>query len=200
MLVFALGGCVLDSDDGCGSSSVITGCISDMAGRPMLGIKIRAFFDPLEGIDPVPDCSTYTAFGGYYRIAFPADAREVYVYPVGDGCVFSPYGRSYNEPEGTLTGQSFVGYCGDTYSISGHVQDETGHDLAGISITARDTDGFWRDDAVSDELGSYVLDGLAPNVDYFVTPSGLCDFTPSSRTYYGVTSDLTAQNFVQDCP
>jgi protocatechuate 3,4-dioxygenase beta subunit len=198
-LLLCFGGCILDSDDGCDTDNMIVGYVCDMAGQPMPGVKIRALFDPMEGVDPVPDCSTYTGSNGCYRLAFPADARDVYVFTVGDGCVFSPYGRIYNEPTGTFSGQNFVGYCGETYTISGRVEDAAGRDLAGIYITATDADGFWRDDTVTDALGLYVLDGLAPNVDYVVTPSGFCDFTPRYRTYDGVRTDLTDQDFTAGC-
>lgn len=199
-LGMAFGGCILDSDDECGTHYVIVGSITDMAGGPMAGVKVRAFFDPMEGVDPVPDCSTYTNSSGCYRIPFPPTAFDVFVYPVRDSCVFSPYGSHYDGRVVTLHTQDYVGYCGETYSISGHISDDEGHDLAGVYVILKDSNGFWRNDTVTDALGYYVLDGLAPNVEYVVTPSGDCGFTPSYRTYDGISEDLTGQDFIQDCP
>jgi hypothetical protein len=191
------GGCIFDSDEECEPRSAVVGCILDMAAEPMVGIKVLAVFDPMEGVDPVPDCSTYTNWNGCYSIQYPASASHVYVYPPGDGCVFAPYGRHYDDPDGILYGQDYVGYCGETYRVSGHISDDEGHDLAGVYVTLKDSYGFWRDDTVTDAVGYYVFDGLAPNVEYVLRPADLCEYDPPYRTYTVVTENLTGQDFVR---
>jgi hypothetical protein len=199
VLASALGGCIFDYGGECDDTNIISGSVLDSDGLPVADIKISAFFDIPEGVEPVADCSTYTDSRGYYSIPFDPPTHEILVLPAGQGCVFTPHVRSYSDPTVSILNQDFLGYCGPTCEVSGRVVDEGGQGIQAAIVTLKDTDGFERDRVVTDASGYYAFNGLAPIVEYVVTPWCWCEFTPRNRAYSGIEEDLADQDFTGTC-
>lgn len=199
VLGIGLAGCIFDYGDECEIPRVISGRICDMDGIPLAGVKVRAFFDPMEGVEPAPDCSVYTDPMGCYSVPYEPGVREITVLPTRTGCVFSPYSMSYDNPAASLPDQDYLGYCSRTYRISGHIRNPDGWVIRAAVVILKDADGFERGRCVTDDFGYYAFDGLAPTVEYTATPYSWCDFTPECRCYSGIEEDLTDQDFVGTC-
>jgi len=105
--------------------------------------------------------------------------------------VFDPSSRNVSVVDADITGQDFTGEIPPKYSVSGHVEKDTGGGLAGVTLSLggslEDTTDGSGDFTIADvPPGSYTL---IPNM-YGYT------FTPSSRSVDVVDSDVTDQNFV----
>jgi hypothetical protein len=77
--------------------------------------------------------------------------------------------------------------------LSGRLADGTGEPIPGVTVTLS---GTVAGTSVTDSKGGYAFGPLAPG-DYTLTPSKPgWTFTPTSRTYSGLESDATGEDFV----
>jgi hypothetical protein len=188
----------------------IMGCVRDPYGAPVEGVTIEFSYRwPLGGDGDTPDPSAgatqhsvETDAGGHYRIPTPS-CDFVEVSPAEPGCFAVPHSRSYG-PRTDIDGEDYILFCGEGYTISGHLKNEHGQPIAHreVNIKDRDFPYFGWYEVRSDEAGYYEFTNLPWGLDYEVKPddcSGYlpdCTCEPAQREYESLDRDHIGQDFI----
>ncbi len=163
----------------------ITGSVRNTNGVMLGGITVS-----FTGSGNFPSFTTTTDNAGVYSQPVPS-GWEGTVVPVYNLYSFNP--RIHSPVVSNLVGQNFVGTRLD-YTVSGSVRNSMGTMLAGVAVNFVGTGGFPSYTVTTDSNGVYsqvVLSGWRGTIE---PSSNLYNFT--ARTYSGVFSNLTGQNFV----
>ena len=185
----------------------IMGCVRDPYGTPVEGVTIEFSYRwPLGGGGDVPDppagttqLSVETDADGRYRIP-TISCQYVNVSPSEPGCFAVPHSRSYG-PKNDIDGEDYTLFCGEGYTISGHLRNEYGEPMPdrGVGIKDRDFPYFGWYEVRSDADGYYELANLPWGLDYEVKPercSSLYTCEPVRREYEDLDRDYSGQDFV----
>ena len=161
----------------------ISGLVGDTSYERLEGVIVT-----LTGDRDMAD--TTDAEGSYAFTGLPAG--DYLVEPYLEGWAFEPSRRTYTGLDADSLNQHFIGTQVE-FEISGYLLSTAGPNLEGAQV-ALSGDADITD--TSDAAGFYSFSGL-PEGDYTVTPSMAgYDFSPASRTYTQLGSDLRGENFV----
>ncbi len=152
-------------------------------------IRMASTSAPLSGVvmsglpgNPVTDAS------GYYEATVDCGWSGT-VTPTLLGTVFSPVSQDYEDVQSDYTSQDYTAY--PAWIISGHVRTAGSEGMAGVTITFSD-DGGAVTTGVDGSYSHSVMEGWSGTA----TPSKAgYAFTPSSRDYSTVTSDIPNQDY-----
>jgi len=123
--------------------------------------------------------------GNYEFINLPAG--QYTLTPINVAFSFNPPSRTVTITNANITGLDFAGTFVPA-NITGHVRDNNGNPLAGISIQS--LGGFPESSTVTDANGFYSFPDVQRNRDYFINPDRFTpyDFAPVSATIRNLTS------------
>jgi outer membrane protein assembly factor BamB len=156
----------------------ISGYVRDIGGAGMAGVSVSA--DSGGGSDT-------TDSSGYYEITVPY-LWSGSVTPSRVGWGFTPPSRPYSNVAADQISQDYTAF---QPVISGYVRDATGSASVGVLVSAGDGGGS----DTTDATGYYEVT-VPYNWSGTVTPSKEdWGFTPASRSYGGVVSDRTSQDY-----
>jgi protocatechuate 3,4-dioxygenase beta subunit len=182
----------------------ITGCVRDPYGAPLEGVTIEfSHILPSGGggdVAPPPtgsaSNSVETDADGRYRI--PAiSCQYLEVNPSETGCFAVPRRRSYGSKE-DIDGEDYTLFCGEGYTISGHLRNEHGEPMPDRAVRASGYD-FGLHQVRTDAGGYYELANLPWGLDYEVKPgrcSSLYTCQPAYRQYQDLDGDYSDQDFI----
>jgi hypothetical protein len=160
----------------------ISGVVTDNNLIPLAGVTVTL---STGGVD-------ITGQNGIYSFTL-AHGWSGTVTPSRAGWVFEPRQRTYNGLMSDHTNQNYVGYQGSSrVTISGAVKQSDGTGIPGVILTFTPGQGT----ATTDDNGDYsklVLSGWSGTV----TPAKAgYTFSPTSRTYSDVRTDLPDQDYI----
>ena len=128
-----------------------------------------------------------TDANGYYSATVPSGWSGTAT-PGAAGYTFSPPSRSYSNLAGNKTGQDYTG-TPITYTISGNVRTSAGAGISAVTMSGlpgnstTDANGYYSATVPSGWSGT-----VAPGAAGYT-------FSPSSKSYSNVTSNLTGQHY-----
>jgi hypothetical protein len=188
------------------SGTVMQDTTGDGVGDSPLAGVIVYLYDNTDPGNPVDIDSALTPSDGTFEFTNIAHPLDVKLEVDGPGYSFNPLSIAFTYDGGYVPGNDFVGtgtVSGDK-SISGTVTDGT-NPLAGIEVDGSFTGlpgKAWID--VTDGNGQYTLSGISPGLDVTVTPdldgTSNYSFTPTSRDYPNVSTDITGADFTGSLP
>jgi uncharacterized delta-60 repeat protein len=152
-------------------------------------VRLASSSEPLSGVvmNGLPS-NPATNASGYYE-AIVSYGWSSTVAPTRERYVFSPSQRIYRNVTSDMTDQDYAAYPG--WLISGSMKTSGGNAMASVSISFSSEGGS----AMTDSSGNYsqtVREGWSGTA----TPSTYgYTFSPSSRDYNNVTSDLMSQDY-----
>ncbi|UII21535.1 leucine-rich repeat domain-containing protein [Fulvivirga ligni] len=155
----------------------ISGVVTDENNLPLEGVELVGFDEPI-----------FSSSNGSYE-AFVLEGWSGQVYPVKQDYIFTPDTLSYENVQGDQSNQNYFGQYVGNYTISGTITTPEGGYLNHVLINGVSNEIF------TNEEGYYSLD-VPYDFNGVLTPSlqGY-DFEPISKSYDGLTQDLSNQNY-----
>ncbi len=133
-----------------------------------------------------------TASNGNYTVSGLANGYTYTVTPSKPGYTFDPVNRSYFKLNNNVFNANFTG-TPPTYTISGRVTNNQGAGMSGVTMTLSGTESRT---TTTNSNGDFSFATLTANGNYTVTPSKTgYSFTPPSRDYLNLNSNITTANF-----
>jgi len=164
----------------------VSGTVTETGGGPGIpGVTLTLSPGPYEGL---------TGGDGTYIITDVPD-DDYTLTPSKTDYVFDPTSRDVTVAGDDVAGQDFTGEIPPTYTVSGHVEKDTGGGLASVTLSLG---GGLTD--TTDSTGDFAITDVPPG-SYTLTP-GLFGYTflPPSRHVDVVDADVTGQNFIAEEP